>query len=429
MTSIYDQNLAGHLPNESISTVVEAAALNMLVKLFRLPKPEWGIGTGSVGGGGLDGGGTFTTGATASNVLGLAMGREYVLGRKAEKFGSRLVSVGELGLCEAMRAARSERIRVLSTMPHSSIAKAASIVGIGRSNVVSVANSDSFLQIDLHRLEAEAKQEDRASILTISAGELNTGFFAINSSEQMLRIREICDTYGVWVHVDGAFGLFGRIFCEADRDEFDEIVTGTQGLELADSITADGHKLLNVPYDCGFFFTRHKGLMEEVFRNGNAAHLTPSVSAHARDDEIPGPLNIGIENSRRFRALPVYATLVAYGRKGYQAMLRRQVRLGRRIAAWIFDNAAYELLPEGGSREEVIRRTFIVVLFRARDNDLNRKLVKKINGTGRMYVSGTQWEEKAVVRIAVSNWKADVERDGRIIEDVLEEVLGEKEKE
>ena len=133
-----------------------------------------------------------------------------------------------------------------------------------------------------------------ATILVLSAGEVDTGRFATNGMQEMKRLHYISDQHDIWIHVDAAFGLFGRILPTlADETEFAEIVRGCQGLELADSISGDAHKLLNVPYDCGFYFCRHKGIAEEVFRNGNAADLTSASS----NNNISSPLNIGIENS------------------------------------------------------------------------------------------------------------------------------------
>ena len=100
-----------------------------------------------------------------------------------------------------------------------------------------------------------------------------------------------------------------------DGPEFGRVRSGADALELADSITGDAHKLLNVPYDCGFFFCRHKDLLQQVLHNPNAAYLNFNASGAAR---IVSPLNVGIENSRRFRGLPVYASLMAYGRRGYR---------------------------------------------------------------------------------------------------------------
>ena len=422
LTSIYDQNVAVHLPAQTIATNVEVAALNMLLDLFCLDRAQWGLPDPTIPGSKTKGGaGTFTTGATASNVLGLALGREWVL-KDAIKDGKK-ISVGEHGIAECMRAADVSFVRVLSTMPHSSIAKAASIVGLGRAGVISVADERDPLKVDMDRLRAEVeKAEGRGRyILAISAGEVNTGRFATNSLAQMRELRDFCNEKEIWMHVDGAFGLFGRLLLHdgATGPDRAEIVMGVQGLELADSITGDCHKLLNVPYDCGLFLTRHRGLSEEVFRNGNAAYLSSGASS---SDGISSPLNIGLENSRRFRALPVYATLKQYGRSGYQDTLLRQIRLARRVAEWLFDHPAYDLLPAGEAKEVMLAKTFMIVLFRAKDDAKGKHLVEKINTTGRIYVTGTSWDGEPAARIAVSNWQVDVERDSQRIFKVLEAV-------
>jgi glutamate/tyrosine decarboxylase-like PLP-dependent enzyme len=419
LTSIYDQNTAVHLPAESIATRIDVAALNMLLDLFCLPRDIWGLPM--MAGDKAGGAGTFTTGATASNVLGLAMGREWVLTRGTK------MSVGEDGLVACMRAADVPFVKVLSTMPHSSIAKAASIVGLGRGSVVSIAVDKDPLKIDMEKLTLEiAKESGRGRfILCISAGEVNTGRFATGSLGQMKELREVCDREGIWIHVDGAFGLFGRVLMGADGDwpeAYEEVVKGCQGLELADSITGDGHKLLNVPYDCGFFFTSHRGLSEKVFQNGNAAYLSAgAVSA----DGISSSMNIGIENSQRFRSLPVYATLTQYGRSGYQDMLMRQIGLARLVAGWVFDHPEFELLPTGDGKVQMLAKTFIIVLFRTKDASKDEELVKKINAQGQIYVTGTRWDDRPAARIAVSNWQVSIARDSQKIFEVLQRVVSE----
>ena len=204
--------------------------------------------------------------------------------------------------------------------------------------------------------------------------------------------------------------------------EFGAIAEGCVGVDLADSITGDGHKLLNVPYDCGFFLCRHPDIAQQVFQNPNAAYLD---TKNAVADTIQSPLNIGIENSRRFRGLPVYATLVAYGRHGYTDMLKRQIRFARSVAAYIFDHAGLELLPREifQIRDNISQQTFIIVLFRAKDGALNNRLVDSINATRKMYVSGTMWEGSAATRIAVSNWQVQPERDIVTVKNVLEGIL------
>lgn len=161
-----------------------------------------------------------------------------------------------------------------------------------------------------------------------------------------------------------------------------------------------------------------------MFHNPNAAYLNPSSSASSA---IQSPLNVGIENSRRFRALPLYATLAAYGRRGYADMLERQIGLSRAIAEFIQATPGYELLPLAGGGEEAhtrLRRVYMIVIFRAADDRVNAGLVRRINSTRRIYVSGTVWDGRPATRFAVANWQVDVARDIKVIKDVLSEALG-----
>lgn len=403
VVSAYDQNVQVHLPNHSIVTDVEYHALGLLVDLFQLERCTWQNGT-------------FTTGATASNILGLACGREFVLQRAADRRGNPIRSVGEHGLFEVLKALDLSGIQVLSTMPHSSLVKAAGVLGIGRANVLNICDKRDQLLFDMEQLEKELARTDKVSIVAISCGEVNTGRFATTGNRQLREIRRLCDQYGAWLHADGAFGIFARVL---NHDmQFATLKQGVEGLELVDSITGDGHKLLNVPYDCGFFFCRHPDLASQVFQNANAAYL----SAGAIDGPaIPSPLNIGIENSRRFRALPVYASLLAYGKSGYRDMLERQIRLARAIYNWIFDHPDYIALPRT-SMIKLLDHTFMCVLFRAKDDALNEVLAKKINETSRIFVSGTTWDGAPACRMAISNWRVNVKRDVAIVTDVLAQV-------
>ena len=189
--TLYDQNVQVHLPAESISTVIEEKALCMLLELFNLDGDEWQ-------------GRTFTTGATAGNILGLACGREFVLQNALEKLGKgSSVSVGDDGLVKACLEAGIEEINVLSVLGHSSLKKAASVVGLGRGCVKDVGRVDGEFWFDLELLEGWLKKDKALSIVVISCGEVNTGGFATHSVEDVKTIRELCDKYGAWLHVDG----------------------------------------------------------------------------------------------------------------------------------------------------------------------------------------------------------------------------------
>lgn len=190
VVSRLDQNVQVHLPDQSVATAVEDAALEMLLHVLGLSENgmQW---TGR----------TFTTGATASNVLGLACGREVAVANKAKDAS---VSVGQLGLLTACARAGVEEIQVLTSAGHSSLYKAAGIMGIGRTSVKELRMSESQpWKLDLDALEAALGKAGAASIIAISAGDVNSGRFALSGKAEWARVRELADKYGAWIHVDG----------------------------------------------------------------------------------------------------------------------------------------------------------------------------------------------------------------------------------
>lgn len=197
LVSLYDQNVSVHLPEESLATAVEDKALKLLMDLFYLDQNQWT--------------GTFTTGATAGNVVGLALAREHVINNAIHKVtgqASGINTVGEHGLLRACRLAGVEDIVVLTTRPHSSLVKAASIVGLGRDNVIDVGDENDGLSFNFEKLEflMIERRSKNAFILAVSCGEVNTGFFATNGLETMQNLRILCDRYGAWLHVDAGKG-------------------------------------------------------------------------------------------------------------------------------------------------------------------------------------------------------------------------------
>lgn len=148
------------------------------------------------------------------------------------------------------------------------------------------------------------------------------------------------------------------------------------------------------------FFCRHKSIPATAMSNPNAAYLSAVPSS------IQSPLNIGLENSRRFRALPLYAALLSEGKAGYGQILARMVALAREIATYFKDSPDYEWLPDESAHIESV---FMGVLFRAKDKKVNDELVQKLNSSAKLYVSGTSWKGEKAVRIAVSNWRSSVE--------------------
>ena len=200
----FDQNVQVHLPNQSIATSVESVTLKMLADLLRL----------NDGGGASTAdafpGKTFTTGATASNVLGLACGREAVLAKRLGTVAEG--SVGELGLLEACLRAGVKEIQILTSGGHSSLSKAASIVGLGRCSVKELGlDADESWRLDLLAVERELKRPNVASIIAVSVGEVNTGGLALNGIEEWKSLRALADQYGAWIHADGGKSLAAQV--------------------------------------------------------------------------------------------------------------------------------------------------------------------------------------------------------------------------
>ncbi|KAJ3126094.1 DNA replication licensing factor mcm8 [Nowakowskiella sp. JEL0407] len=379
--TLHDQNVILHNPSESISTVIEDLSINLLLDLFDLNRQEWY--------------GTITTGATGSNLMGLAAGRQ-ILGENL--FGKDVSLDG----CESVS------LSILSDLPHSSILKAASILGIGRKNVVEIRGLNEIL---VEEYLAKCKKEGRGVIVVLGFGEVNTGSFPSNSS----RIAELCKQYDAHLHIDAAFGIFAR--CSVLTAEL------ATGLELADTICADGHKWLNVPYDCGFFFYRrshHKAIYKTF--NSDAAYLNPPQNSD--EFSIPHPMNNSLSNSRRFRGLTVYTSLICYGKKGISSIVENNCQFARKLHEWIAD-------PNLGGQyfENLIDDCVLnIVLFCGKKSTKwygksgNLSLVEAINKTGRMYVTGTQFQGTFAIRVAVSNWRTEIAKDWEIVKEVLLEL-------
>ncbi|KAF3146389.1 hypothetical protein TWF569_006398 [Orbilia oligospora] len=404
LVTMLDLDVMVHLPKDSIHTTIERHTIYLLCDLFQLPRS---FAPGS----------TITTGATGSNIVGLACGREWLFSRDDPS-----CSIAKIGYLQAaIKSGVHNGIKIVVSKPHSSIAKAASILGLGSENLINLPASEAEpWNMDFERLESllAKQQEDKVRYIVVGQlGEVNTGRFMNN----VPRLRELCTKYGAWLHVDAAFGLPVRCVNVYDEEteglaDWNRIYNWCSGVELADSITSDGHKLVNVPYDAGLFFSRHPDVLQRVFENPGAAYLATSGV------DIVAPCNVNIENSRRFRALPIYAALKALGKSGYSALIRRLIVHARMIARIIKDELYqyYELIFPN------IDDLFMVVLFRAKDDTLNEVLAEQINSTRKIWVSGTSWGGSKAVRIAAANWRVNLEEEGfggvAIVRDVLKEV-------
>jgi len=364
LVSTWDQNPTSGL--DSSAPDLERETLACLRELFALSPAHSGA---------------FVTGATMSNFVGLALGREWV----GEQRG---LSIAENGL------AALGPIRILSGAPHSSIYKAASMLGLGRSAVETLPLLEDREAVDVGALEARLMALDgEACIVVANAGTVNTVDFDDLSAIAALRQR-----YPFWLHVDAAFGAFAAVS--------PAFAARVAGLALADSICIDLHKWLNVPYDAAVQYSRRADLQLRVFQNSAAYLGAPELSG-----KQPDFVHLTPENSRRLRALPAWFSLRAYGREGIQAMVESCCRHAAQLGEHLATSEHFELLAP--VRMNVVCFGLLRPPTGTSEESAVQSLVQRVRDGGEAFLTPTVYGGRWGLRAAFSNWRtgeADVTR-------------------
>ncbi|MCO5177530.1 MAG: pyridoxal-dependent decarboxylase [Thermomicrobiales bacterium] len=379
LASAIDQN-AGFWLSSPAAAQTELVVLDWLKSLFHLPT-EWH--------------GAITSGATMSNLVGLAAARQW--------------AGNQLGFDPALDGlAGHPPIPVISsTEIHASARKALGTLGIGRASVQEIAAPGGA--IDLDELRAALEALDGPAIVIANAGEVNTGAFdAIDKAAAICRAH----APGVWLHVDGAFGLFA-----AASPQLRPLVAG---IEQANSVAADGHKWLNVPYDSGFAFVRDVDMLRAAF-NAIGPYIAPAA------DTGWEPASHVPEMSRRFRALPAWCALKAYGRDGYRDLVERCCSNAGSFGEWVESTPGIELLAPV-PLNIVCFRVVAPDLAATQLDALNAEVAAAIQRDGRAFVTGTSWRGQYAIRAAFDNWattQSDVEILQQAVLDARDLVLQE----
>ncbi len=358
-----------------LTVELELVALDWLKSLFGLHPEMTGI---------------MVTGASMANFVGLAAARQWW----GERHGVDVSEEGMVGL---------PRMPILTSgYVHASAVKVASLLGLGRSGIER-HTADAVGRVDLESMEASLRRLDgQPAVIMAVAGEVNAGDF-----DPVEEMADLAERYGAWLHVDGAFGLFAAV---SDRTR--HLV---RGVERADSVTVDGHKWLNVPYDSGYAFVRDRELLAKAFAY-SARYLS--------DPSDPRPVlgGLGPESSRRARALPVWATLKAYGREGYRRLFERHLDLAQELVGLV--DAAPDL-------ERLADAPLSVVCFRfnpgGRDEDelnrLNQRLGVLIFEDGRFAAGTTEYGGRIALRPTLVNWRTESAHVEEFVE-VVRELAG-----
>jgi glutamate/tyrosine decarboxylase-like PLP-dependent enzyme len=347
LVSAWDQN-AGMRYATPATAAAEEAAGGWLLDLLGLPA-------------GSDVG--FTTGATMANFTGLGAARGHVLG----EVGWDVHTLGLTGAPQITVLAGEER--------HASVDLALRYLGLGLPTLVA---ADDQGRIRPDALRTALEWVDGPVILCLQAGNLHSGAF-----DPMREAIEVAHGHGAWVHVDGAFGLWA-----AASPRFRDQVAG---IELADSWATDAHKTLNVPYDCGVAIVTRPQALRTAFGVQTSYLIT--------DDHGPGdPFEKVPDFSRRARGVPVWAALRSLGRSGTIALVDRVATHAKGLA----DGLA--LLPGVEVLNDVV---FTQVSIAFGTDERTREVTARLIDDGFVWMSGSKWRGRDILRISVSNWSTD----------------------
>jgi glutamate/tyrosine decarboxylase-like PLP-dependent enzyme len=365
LVSAWDQN-SGIFALSPIVSVVESVTAGWVRDLVGLPD-HWSTG--------------FVTGCQMANFTALAAARHHVLrqaGWDVEADG--LIGAPPIDI-------------VVSDESHYTIFMALRLLGFGAGRVRRVP-TDAQGRMRADELARLLDGGSGPCIVCAQAGNVNTGAF-----DPIATIAAATGRRGAWLHVDGAFGLWA-----AASPALAPLVGG---LDAADSIATDAHKWLNVPYDSGLVLTAHPDAHRAAMTLG-AAYILQSDAERDPHEFVP-------EESRRARAVPVYAVLRALGRQGLRDLVERSCALARRMAAALDGQPSVRVLNDVVLNQVLVR-------FEAPgggDADaVTRDVIVRVQQDGTCWLGGTTWHGMAAMRISISNWsttEADIDRSAAAI--------------
>lgn len=362
MATVWDQN-AGPASGAPAASAFELQALRWVVELLRLPSEARGA---------------LVTGATMANFTALAAARRQVL----EDAGWDVEHEGMFGAPPVRVLVGRER--------HDTVDKALRLLGFGKRSlkVVDADGQGRMMAAALHR---ELSAEVGPTIVCAQAGNVNSGAFdPLRALHDALADYRSRGAGSVWLHVDGAFGLWARA-CSAHAALAD-------GAELADSWATDAHKFLNVPYDCGIVLTRHPRSHRQAmavhgaYLSSGSAGVTPSPGVYAP------------ELSRRARGFAVWAALRQLGSSGVEDLVTRCATHARRLAALVGATPGLRVL------NEVVFNQVVVQAACPPGGDpveLTRALAVALQREGTCYATPTSWRGAPALRFSVINAETD----------------------
>jgi aromatic-L-amino-acid/L-tryptophan decarboxylase len=303
-----------------------------------------------------------------------------------------------------------------SVETHTWMQKAADLSGLGTASIRWIA-TDSKLRMDVSALrgqiEADITAGDKPFLAVGTAGSVSTG-----AVDPLPEISVLCKQYGLWFHVDGAYGGFAAAVPQA-HDHL-------RSLTLADSVAVDPHKWLYAPLEAGCALVRDPEMLRATF-----AYHPPYYHF---DERVRNYVDYGPQNSRGFRALKVWLALKQVGAAGYRSMIAEDIRLSQAMAHAVSRHAELQLMTQELS---IITFRYVPRDLRAKLREsevelhldaLNRELVDRLQRGGETFISNAVVGGHYALRACVVNFhtsQTDVEAVPDIVVRIGREVESE----
>jgi glutamate/tyrosine decarboxylase-like PLP-dependent enzyme len=284
-----------------------------------------------------------------------------------------------------------------SDQAHACVDKAVDLLGIGTAQLRKLPSDERFRvrPADVERAVAD----DRAagftpSIVVGNAGTVNTG-----AIDPLGELADLCAREDLWFHVDGAYGALATL-SPTLKPLF-------AGIERADSVAADPHKWLYVPYEAGATLVREPGRLGATFRK------FPEYLASDAESPFPGPAwfaERGVELSRGFKALKVWMGWKTHGSRGYAQAIENDVRLARFLSDEVdrrpdFERLAETVLSIANFRYKPAGRD----LPNAALDTINRRIVNRLVGEGSFFLAPTILKGRTALRVCIVNFRTQEE--------------------
>lgn len=331
---------------------------------------------------GSDYGGIVTHGASLANLTALLVARNVTLGESWER-----------GVVRARPPVTVEKPAKLVAQAdaHYCIARSAGILGIGTDNVVKAA-LDERRRMDPARLDAtltELKQSGHPIVAVVACACATP----IGAFDPLEAIADVCARHDVWMHVDAAHG--GAALMSARHRPL------VAGLERADSLTWDAHKMLFVPALCAFLFYKQKRHSDEAFRQ-NAPYLFDPSMPHLA--EFDSGLRT-VECTKRAAAMGLWGVWSLFGPQLFADLVDVTFDLGRKLYQKLEDAADFETLHEPQCNIVMFRHVPAALKDAAaeRIGEFQWRLRKAVVQSGQYYLVPATWNGVATLRCTLIN--------------------------